>query len=151
MCANILQKRLCVVFCGALSDHIFNFLHYCEDLLSVIVVCKARSHDLLSSCIEPSCVWTCWSKMLNICLKRIMRVSMTYLYHLHLLDWISRIGHRLFISKTKASILKSNLCHGIVSILLKRVMSCWLGFLLRNIHGEWRWCSSHLSLNCIFS
>jgi vesicle coat complex subunit len=56
LCANILQKRLCVVLCGALSNHIFKFLYYCEDLLSVIVVCKARSHDLLSSCIEPSCV-----------------------------------------------------------------------------------------------
>lgn len=150
MCANILQKRLCVVFCGALSKHIFKFLHYCEDLLSVIVVCKARSHYLLSSCIEPSCVWTYWSKMLYICLKRIIRVNMTYLDHLHLLDWISQIGHRLLISKTKVLILKLNLCHGIVSIVQRKVMSCWLRFLLKNIHGEWRWCFSHLNLNRIF-
>jgi hypothetical protein len=57
ICAQTFSKRgLCVVFCKALFDHILKFLHYCEDLMSVIVVCKARSHDLLSSCIEPSCV-----------------------------------------------------------------------------------------------
>jgi len=43
-------------FLKFLPNHIFKFLHYCEDLLSVIVICKARSHDLLSSCIEQSCV-----------------------------------------------------------------------------------------------
>lgn len=150
MCANILQKRLCVVFCGTLLNHIFKFLHYCEDLLNVIVVYKARSHNLLSLCIEPICVWTWWSKLLNSCLKRIMRVSMTYLYYLHFLDWISRIRHQLLISKTKVLILKSNLYDGIVSIVQRKVVSCWLRFLLKNIHGEWKWCFFHLNLDCIF-
>ncbi len=116
ICAQTFCKRGCVLYFVELC--LTKFLSFCIIVrMSVIVDCKARSHNLLSLWIEPSCVSTCWSKMLNICLKRIMRVNMTYLYNLHSRDWISWIGHWLHISKTKFLILKSNLCHGIVSIV----------------------------------